>query len=140
MTRNGPADPARPAPAAYSRFGQRVGRRYPSEATLLPAGLPDREAMADLCQRLRSNALELPAALRITRQLVLERLLTLDCAGQASLLQVTAAMTALAEFSLDAVCTQAQAALDLQYGEPVGEDGQRARLWVVGLVAYVRRR
>ncbi|MBP6852872.1 MAG: glutamine-synthetase adenylyltransferase, partial [Rhodoferax sp.] len=133
MTRNGQPGPSSTTASSYPRFGQRVRRRYPSEAALLPAGLPDRDAMAALCAHLCANGLELPAALRITRQLVLERLLTLDCQGEASLQQVTGAMTALAEFALDAGCTQAQAALDLQYGAPLAEDGQRARLWVVGM-------
>jgi len=133
MTRNGHPDPSSTTAASYPRFGQRVRRRYPSEAAMLPAGLPDRDGMAALCDQLCAGGSELSAALRITRQLVLERLLTLDCQGEASLQQVTGAMTALAEFALDAGCTQAQATLDLQYGAPLAEDGQRARLWVVGM-------
>ena len=133
MTRLGQQAPPVATTAAYPRFGQRVRRRYPVEAALLAQGIPERQHMAALCAQLRSDGLDLPCALRVTRQLVLERLLTLDCTGAVSMQQVTGAMTVLAEFALDLVCTQAQATLDLQYGAPLGADGQRARLWVVGM-------
>jgi len=100
---------------------------------LLGAGLPERASMVALCAQLRAGGADLGAALRVTRQLVLERLLCLDCAGQASMQQVTGAMTALAEFALDVSCTHAQVALDAQYGAPRGESGERACLWVVGM-------
>ena len=133
MTPNGQHAPPVPTTATYPRFGQRVRRRYPVEAALLATGLPDRQGMAALCTRLCAGGLEMPAALRVTRQLVLERLMTLDCTGQASVQQVTGAMTTLAELALDMVCVQAQSDLDRQFGAPLGEDGQRARLWVVGM-------
>ncbi len=126
------ADPS-PMTAAYPRFGQRVRRRYASSLSLLNTGLPELATLTSLYAKLRADAAEVPIALRMTRQLVLERLLTLDCCGEASMQQVTAAMTTLAEFSLDAVCAHAQAALDSQFGPPLGEDGHRARLWVVGM-------
>jgi glutamate-ammonia-ligase adenylyltransferase len=101
--------------------------------TLLPAGLPDREAIASVCAALQAGGTPLAAALRITRQLVLERLLCLDCAGEASMPQVTGAMTALAEFALDAACTHALAELDALHGVPRSEAGERARLWIMGM-------
>ena len=124
--------PAGPV-ALFPRFGQRVRRRYQSQMSLLPPGLPGRALFASVCETLQGSGLDLGCALRITRQLVLERLLVLDCEMQASVQQVTAAMTELAEFALDRACTQAQASLDAQHGAPGAPDGRRAQLWVVGM-------
>ena len=133
MTPNGQLPVLAEDTAAYPRYGQRIRRRYPAEMALLAAGLPDRARMADTCAQLQAGGADLGAALRITRQLVLERLLQLDCSGQATMQQVTGAMTALAEFALDASCIHAEAALDEQFGAPRAESGARARLWVVGM-------
>lgn len=79
----------------------------------------------------------MPAALRVVRQLVLERLAVLDCEQGASLESVTRSVTELAELSLDAACTLAFSELDLTHGAPQchGSDGElrRAQLWVVGM-------
>ncbi|MEO6103678.1 MAG: hypothetical protein ABIP44_08585, partial [Pseudoxanthomonas sp.] len=120
-------------PADHSRFGQRVRRRYPDELALLPAGLPGRSQFQDLCAELQSRGADLGAALRITRQLVLERLLQLDCGANASVREVTRAMTELAEFALDCACNQVQQVLDMQHGVPTAADGTRALLWIVGM-------
>ena len=133
MTPNGQASAALAETPAYSRFGQRIRRRYPAEMSLLAPGLPDRSSIGALCDRLCAGGAELGAALRITRQLVLERLLCLDCSGEVQMQQVTGAMTALAEYALDASCIQAQAALDALHGAPRTESGERARVWVVGM-------
>ena len=124
--------PAGPV-ALFPRFGQRVRRRYQSQMLLLPPGLPGRALFVSVCETLQRGGLDLGSALRITRQLVLERLLVLDCEMQASVQQVTAAMTELAEFALDCACTHAQATLDAQHGAPGAPDGKRAQLWVVGM-------
>ena len=137
MTRNGSAvlAPVEPevALSSYSRFARRVRRRYPALLNALPMGSPDHGALAGLIERLGREGFDTPAALRIARQLVLERLLCLDCDDGAPLSLVTGAMTALAEFSLDLACTEAQATLDETHGVPQGECGQRARLWVIGM-------
>ncbi len=124
---------ALPALSEYSRFGQRVRRRYPSECALLAAGLPARPAYESMLARLTAAGLDLGSALRIVRQVVLERLMALDCDGQASVQQVTLAMTELAEFALDAACRPVLAQLDDQHGAPRGADGRRAQLWIVGM-------
>jgi glutamate-ammonia-ligase adenylyltransferase len=72
-------------------------------------------------------------ALRILRQLVLERLVALDCDERVPLAIVTRAMTDLAEFALDVACNEARTELDAQYGAPLGPDGERTELWVVGM-------
>ncbi len=123
----------------YSRFAQRVRRRYQDQLALLPAGLPDREAMHQLFDALRHQSNEAGAALRITRQLVLERLLSLDCDQAASLQGVTSVMTDLAEFALDQACTHALQSLDEVHGAPLTAQGRRASLWVVGMGKFGAR-
>jgi glutamate-ammonia-ligase adenylyltransferase len=79
-TQAGAADaPAVPPLAASSRFVQRLRRRYAGELALLPAGEPRRPAMAQAYAVLRERGDSVADALRIVRQLVMERLVTLDC-------------------------------------------------------------
>ena len=119
--------------AAYSRFAQRIRRRYPAQMALLRPGAPDLAGIAQLYQALTLAGEGAASALRITRQLVLERLLCQDCEAHASLGAVTFAMTWLAEFALDVACTEAQKMLDATHGAPQDAQGRRARLWVVGM-------
>jgi glutamate-ammonia-ligase adenylyltransferase len=119
--------------SGHSRFVQRLRRRYAAELPLLPAGVPTRETMGVAYEALRSRSYDVPAALRVLRQLVMERLAVLDCDLQAPLAQVTLAVTELAEFALDVACTQAFTELDALHGEPRTEEGARAQLWVVGM-------
>ena len=71
--------------ADYSRFVQRVRRRYPQELDCLPPGEPVHASMQVGLARLLDRQLPMPAALRVLRQLVLERLVVLDCEQGASL-------------------------------------------------------
>ena len=123
----------RAALSPHSRLCQRVQRRYASEMPLLPPGLPDQPAMTQTLAALRGLGSELGSALRIIRQLVLERLLCLDCDQNATLQQVTQAMTDLAEFSLGQACAQVQETLDLSHGAPLSDSGERSQLWIVGM-------
>ncbi len=123
----------RAALSPYSRLCQRVQRRYASLLHLLSPGVPDQVAMTELLLALRGTGSDLASALRIIRQLVLERLLRLDCDEQATLQQVTQAMTHLAEFSLAQACTQVQQALDQSHGIPCSSSGERSQLWIVGM-------
>lgn len=119
--------------SSHSRFGQRVRRRYQTQLHLLTPGMPGPATMADTFNALRASGSDTGSALRITRQLVLERLLVLDCDQQAPLAQITQAMTDLAEFALGAACVEAQQLLDQTHGAPLRADGERAELWVVGM-------
>jgi glutamate-ammonia-ligase adenylyltransferase len=119
--------------SSHSRFAQRLRRRYAAELALLPPGVPDTAMMAAAYAALRQRGDDVATALRIVRQLVMERLMVLDCDRQAPLAVVTGAVTGLAEFALDIACTQAQLELDAQHGAPMGADGRRAELWVVGM-------
>ncbi|MDN4590457.1 bifunctional [glutamate--ammonia ligase]-adenylyl-L-tyrosine phosphorylase/[glutamate--ammonia-ligase] adenylyltransferase [Xenophilus aerolatus] len=122
-------------PSAHSRFVQRLRRRYAAELPLLPVGAPVRGHMETAYGVLRERGHAPGDALRIVRQLVMERLVSLDCDGAApcALSQVTQAVTQLAEFALDAACKVAFAELDAAHGEPLGPEGARAQLWVVGM-------
>jgi glutamate-ammonia-ligase adenylyltransferase len=84
-----------------SRLVQRLHRRYPQELALLPAGEPTAAHLQTTYAHLRRAYPEVADALRVLRQLVLERLVVLDCAQQAPMSTVTQSMTALAEFSLN---------------------------------------
>jgi [glutamine synthetase] adenylyltransferase / [glutamine synthetase]-adenylyl-L-tyrosine phosphorylase len=133
-----PALTAAERSAQYSRFVQRVHRRYPDERALLPEGPPVHASMQVCLGRLRERGLAVPAALRVLRQLVLERLVVLDCEQDASLADVTRAMTELAELALNEACTLAFAELDALYGAPLVDDAatgqpRRVELWVIGM-------
>ena len=103
--------PTGPAQAAHSRFVQRIRRRYPAELALLPPGVPGRETIGALIDTLQSGGRALPAALRVARQLVIERLAVLDIEAHAPLDAVTLTMSTLAEVTLDRALAQAFADL-----------------------------
>jgi [glutamine synthetase] adenylyltransferase / [glutamine synthetase]-adenylyl-L-tyrosine phosphorylase len=125
--------------SAYSRFAQRLRRRYADELPLLPAGAPDRAGMTAAYEALRARNYDVPQALRVLRQLVLERLVVLDCDEQAPLRTVTTSVTELAELALDIACAHACADLDLVHGAPLTAEGARAQLWVVGMGKFGAR-
>ncbi len=82
---------------------------------------------------LSSTGLDTSAALRVLRQLTLERLAQLDCAQQAPLGSVTRSMTWLAEVTLDIAWQQVMADLDALHGAPTKANGQRAEMWIIGM-------
>jgi len=116
-----------------SRLVQRLHRRYPQELALLPAGEPTAAHLQTTYAHLRQAYPEVADALRVLRQLVLERLVELDCAQQAPLNTVTQSMTALAEFSLNEALQEALARVDLRHGAPMTAQGTRAELWIIGM-------
>lgn len=129
-----PADTPLPSRLAeHSRFVQRVRRRYENELVCLPPGVPVKATMNACLATLTGRGLPMPAALRVLRQLVMERLVVLDCEEGASLADITRAVTELAELALDQACRLALADLDELYGAPLNENGQRAQLWVIGM-------
>ena len=128
MTRNG-----QPDRAEGSRFAQRIRRRYADQLGQLPAGTPTRESMQLVLDALQANGADTGTALRTLRQLVVERLVCLDCNEGASLSAVTGTMTALAECVLDAAYHESSRILDLQHGAPLKQQGVRADLCIVGM-------
>ena len=121
------------ADAAHSRFVQRIRRRYAAELAALPPGLPDAAAIQAAVQALLAGGRELASALRVARQLVLERLAVLDVEQGATLEAVTAAMTALAETTLELALGQARAEADARHGVPRDAAGQPIDFWIVGM-------
>ncbi len=134
-----PEDPTLPTPtrapatAAHSRFVQRIRRRYAAELALLPPGAPAADTVSALVQRLQAGGRDLPSALRVARQLVIERLAVLDIEQAASLDTITASMTALAEATLELALAQATAEADERHGAPLDADGRRIEFWIVGM-------
>ena len=119
--------------AQHSRFYQRLQRRYADEWPLLPPGAPVRASMLHTLAALQERGQPLPAALRILRQLVMARLVELDCCAQAPLDTITQATTELAEIALDQACRQARTELDSRHGAPCGPEGQPVEFWVIGM-------
>ena len=140
MTRSAPLDVVQPPNeeasanlASYSRFVQRLQRRYADWLSLLAPGEPSRDSLSEAFAALQGKGLDTGAALRVLRQLTMERLVQLDCTQQASLQTITHAVTWLAEVTLDMACRQALADLDNIHGAPMTTSGQRAELWIVGM-------
>ena len=125
--------------AEHSRFWQRLHRRYADLMGLLPPEAPVRATMEHTLRCLEQQGLNLSAALRVLRQLVMERLVVLDCEQRADLAVVTRAMTELAELALERACMQARADLDERYGAPQGPQGQAVPLWIVGMGKFGAR-
>ena len=124
--------------STYSRFVQRVRRRYANELLVLPVGAPELATMQACFEALRQTH-NCADALRMLRQLVLERLVVLDCEQGADLNVITRAMTKLGEFTLDIAFHQAQAQLDASYGTPTTPSGARATLWLIGMGKFGAR-
>ncbi len=128
------------ADSTHSRLYQRLSRRYTDFLPLLATGEPQRPAMQSTFDALLAQGLDTSAALRVLRQLVLHRLIWLDCEQSAPLTVVTRAMTELAELALDAALQAAYDELDARHGAPMSstnsgntEPPNRAQLWVVGM-------
>jgi glutamate-ammonia-ligase adenylyltransferase len=136
----------------YPRFVQRLRRRYASELSVLPPGQIGHTQLAQAYAVLCGQGLNTASALRVVRQLVMERLITHDCVPDVqqrwSLQVVTQTVTDLAEFALDIALQTASAELDAMHGAPmasaesltasrkVGDaplPAQRAELWVIGM-------
>jgi glutamate-ammonia-ligase adenylyltransferase len=128
-------DPGTPelALAQHSRFVQRIRRRYGPELEALAPGLPGRQSIEALIAGLRQGGRPLPGALRVARQLVLERLCVLDVERGATVPEVTRAMTELAEISLELALQQALDEQDARFGAPRNGAGQRIDFWVIGM-------
>jgi [glutamine synthetase] adenylyltransferase / [glutamine synthetase]-adenylyl-L-tyrosine phosphorylase len=122
-----------PQGADYSRFVQRIRRRYPAEIKALPPGLPGRNEITALIERLQRDGRDLASAMRVARQLTLERLAVLDVEGGAPLADVTRAMTELAEATLELALARARADQDARFGVPRNAAGDRIDFWVIGM-------
>jgi glutamate-ammonia-ligase adenylyltransferase len=124
---------AAPARADYSRFVQRVRRRFEAECALLAPGTPDALAIGGLVDQLIRSGRPLASALRIARNVVIERLAVLDVEQAAPLATITATMTTLAEVALERALAQALDEEDQRSGAPLDAAGQRIEFWIVGM-------
>ena len=118
--------------SSFSRFASRVRRRYANELLLLPAGAPDTAALQN-CYTALCASHDTAASLRITRSLVIDRLMALDCDQQASLATITTCMTNLAEFALSEALTVVHAQMLELHGHAQSAQGEPSDLWVVGM-------
>jgi [glutamine synthetase] adenylyltransferase / [glutamine synthetase]-adenylyl-L-tyrosine phosphorylase len=116
-----------------SRFGQRVRRRYADLLPLMDERSLDRPGLANLIQVLQTQGHDLASAMRIARQLVMERLIQVDCENPADLPLVTGTMTQLAELTLDLAYHQSFASLSALHGQPLNAQGELCQLCILGM-------
>ena len=116
-----------------SRFAQRIRRRYADQMHLLAPGVPGKFEMRGLVATLQQGGADTAVTLRTVRQLVIERLVCLDCDASQSLDTVTRTMTALAEVALDLAFEESSRVLDALHGGPTGPGGNRAQLCIIGM-------
>jgi glutamate-ammonia-ligase adenylyltransferase len=129
-----PGTPAVPhASAEYSRFVQRVRRRYGDQLHRLPPGLPDFATITALIAALEADGVAVMSALRIARQLVLERLAVLDIEQGFDQTDITLAVTCLAEATLERALAQARAEADPRWGVPRTDAGEPVDFWIIGM-------
>ena len=119
--------------AEGSRFVQRIRRRYADLLSLVPAGLPTHSMMQNLLAELRRQNHNPADSLRVMRNLVLERLVVLDCDYAAPLSAIVRCLTQLAEIALHDALTECTRALDEAHGAPLKEDGTRSGVWIMGM-------
>jgi glutamate-ammonia-ligase adenylyltransferase len=119
--------------AEHSRLVQRVRRRFDTERTWLAPGVPDVPKIDALIDRLIAAGRSLASAMRVARLVVLERLAVLDVEQEACLADITAAMTALAEATLERALAGALAEEDARHGPPLNAQGERIDFWIVGM-------
>ena len=117
----------------HSRFAQRVRRRYGQYLALLPAGLPTEQGFQQVFDQLCSQGQDSATALRVTRQLVIERLLVADCEQAASIDSIIACMSLLAQWALNLAFQISQKELQTQFGVPLDSQGGPAQLLIVGM-------
>jgi [glutamine synthetase] adenylyltransferase / [glutamine synthetase]-adenylyl-L-tyrosine phosphorylase len=129
------ACPSYSKPMSYSeqsRFAKRVRERYAHELAYLPPGLPQEAHLRCALERLqRTHPLE--SALRILRQLVMQRLLSLDCDHGLGLKEVMLCICTLAQFALSRASEEARQVLAKQWGLPQTQSGEEAQIWVVAM-------
>ena len=128
MTRN-----EQPPRSEGSRFGQRIRRRYAEQLPLCHNSALTRTQLQGLLQAVLTQGFDIGAALRMTRQLAMERLLRLDCDEQGSLSEVTRVMTELAELALDQAYQHSYAVLEQQHGSPRTVQGDLCQLCIIGM-------
>ncbi|MCA0177481.1 MAG: bifunctional [glutamate--ammonia ligase]-adenylyl-L-tyrosine phosphorylase/[glutamate--ammonia-ligase] adenylyltransferase [Proteobacteria bacterium] len=119
--------------ASYSRYVQRVRRLGLTNPPALGTGTPSAAQIDATIAAHLAQGLPLGAALRRTRQAVLERLAVRDVDARASLAEITQAMSDLAEVTLERALAEAHALLQPRHGAPRNDQGQPIEMWIVGM-------
>jgi len=119
--------------ADYSRFIRRVRARYATLSDKLEPGLLTSEILNRTFDSLSKVFTAPEDAIRVLRQLALERIATQDCEFESSLDHVTQMMTILAEWALSKAFTLAFKDLSLRYGVPLTTTGSPSNFWIVGM-------
>jgi len=112
-------------PAVGSRFFKRWLAADPGRTALIDqhAGLSlTRAILAELLQKDTDNGLELPAAMRRLRNLVICILIQRDLTGLADLDEVMRTMTAFADFAVQTLASAIHRDMVALHGTPVGEE------------------
>jgi len=118
---------------AHSRFVKRVRERYGALSNKLDPGILNKDILSRSYCELSQIFPQPPDALRVLRQLALERIATLDCEGNAPLEQITQMMTLLAEWTLAKAYEVGFGQLSKKYGIPQTPLGQPASFWIIGM-------
>ncbi len=132
-----PAGDALSAHVRRSRYAARLIEARPALASELDAGGAQPFARAEIEAALASVAGAdedtIRRALRQLRQRVLLRTMARDLTGRATLAEVCATMSDLAEASIAAAQSWAEAGLRAQFGTPRDAKGRAQRLMVIGM-------
>ncbi len=133
MTRATPTAPTGMSPCAPPRAITRIRQRYAADLPCLPSGEPTQANLYAALQALQDKGYSTTSAqLRVLRQLVFERLYTLDCEASAPLGVVIQGMTDLAEVCLRVAAQTTHAELVKRHGEPLCK-GKPSVLWTIGM-------
>lgn len=119
-----------------SRFLARLSHRRPELAAVMLDKLHDPVTATEIAQYLSEQVLtdtSLKSGLRQLKQTVISRVASRDLAGLASLMEVTEAMTVLAEFTLASAQRVLMATLVERYGVPRSATGVAQEMMVVGM-------
>ncbi len=119
--------------AEYSRFVKRVRARYAPLSDKLEPGPFTHEILNRSYLALSVDFAQPGDALRVLRQLALERIATLDCEQQVELAEVTQMMTVLAEWALTKAYEIAFEELSLKYGTPRSNSDHPTTFWIIGM-------
>jgi glutamate-ammonia-ligase adenylyltransferase len=121
----------------WSRHLDRLCLAQPELATIAAAGLSAPVSAAELQQWLSDQGPiseeALKAVLRRFKRHAYARVATRDLVGQASLAEITEAMTLIAELAVRTSLEVHMTALVQRYGQPRGADGRAQELIVIGM-------
>lgn len=100
---------------------------------LLAPGLINQDTLEALYLRILLEYKEPGDALRVVRNLSLERIAYLDCEAHVPLVNIMQMMTTLAEWALTKAYRVCYAALCAKYGTPCDSEGYETIFWILGM-------